>query len=184
MFWFLWMALGAVTVLGLRVLVAKARESVAPVKTCEWCRRVSGGYEVTGHSYEECDGPKAVRREEERRHADRLFKEERRKEYAAAQAATEAEEIARQAAKMRLIQVGTITTRRTADGDVIDISGWHFDTAPGPNNGGPSTPDSRPLSWRGAPEKAHGWTLQELHTMAHGGACQCDVLRLARRVRH
>lgn len=62
------------------------------------------------------------------------------------------------------------------------MSGWAFDTLSGPHTG-PSKETSQPYSSTGAPEKAHGWTLQELHAIAHGRACQCDVVRLARYAR-
>ena len=184
MSWYWWMALGAALALAARWWSKDLFGSLRPVKTCEWCRRASGGHEVTGHSWEECEGPRADRRAEEQREADRRFKADRRRQNAEAKAATDAENIARLAAKLRIIQVGTITTRRNSRGGVIDVSGWHFDRVSGPNNGGPSSPNGQAMTWKGAPEQAHGWTLLELHTIAHGGSCQCDVLDLARHVRH
>jgi cytoskeletal protein RodZ len=182
MSWYWWMVLGAVLALVARWWLQDLFGSLRPVKTCEWCRRASGGHQVTGHSWEECEGPRADRRAEEHREADRRSKQERRQETAAAKAATNAENIARLAAKLRIIQVGTITTRHTSRRNEINVSGWHFDQA-GPYSG-PSSPNAQAVAWEGAPEQAHGWTLLELHTIAHGGSCRCDVLDLARHVRH
>ncbi|MGW2865921.1 hypothetical protein [Streptomyces sp. NPDC001205] len=183
MSWYWWMVLGALALMGARALWGKLREIVRPTRSCSWCAR-SSGFEVTGHSYEMCRGPHSERLAEEQRLADRQFEEKRRKEFAAAQAVTRAEDFARQSARLRLLQVGTITTRSTSRGDIIDVSGWQFDLSCGPNGGGASSASAENFRTTGAPEKVHGWTLQELHALAHGGACNCDVVRMAKHVRH
>ncbi|MFE2693674.1 hypothetical protein [Streptomyces mirabilis] len=179
MSWYWWMTLGAVLALVARSGLPGLFTALRPVKTCSWCERTSG-FQVLGHSFEECQGPRAERREEDRRHEEQLRQRVQRKQNSQDRATVQAERAARHEARLRLIQVGKITTRHTARGNSIDLTGWIFDRTSGP---GPiSITDGSLQSYlmTGAPEKAHGWTLPELHALAHGGSCTCDVVRLAR----
>lgn len=178
--WYLWMLLGAVVYVGVSYYLTESLIAIRPKppETCSWCSSTSG-HTVTGHSYATCRGPVDAQLAEERHRADQKVKRERRVEDARQ---AKAAELARHACKMRILQIGTITTRTSPRGNEIHVSGWAFDTLSGPH-AGPSKGTSQPYSSIGAPEKAHGWTLQELHAIAHGGACQCDVVRLTRYAR-
>ncbi|ONK09276.1 hypothetical protein [Streptomyces sp. MP131-18] len=178
MAWTWWMALGAATLLALRVVVAKIR----PARTCSWCGRMSG-HEVTGHSYGRCQGPQRERRADEQFRAElertrAKWRRERERDTARAAA-----QIALDTSKMRLIKVGTITTRSSRGALIVDISDWAFDNTSGPYSGFTPGGTQRTFNGTGAPEKFHGWTLPELHLIAHGGQCRCDVARLAKNTR-
>ncbi|MEU0030769.1 hypothetical protein [Streptomyces sp. NPDC006335] len=181
--WYLWMLLGAVVYVGVSYYLIESATAIRPKspETCSWCSSASG-HTVTGHSYATCRGPVDARVAEERRRADQQFKREHRDEDARKAAQAKAAELARHAGKMRMLQIGTITTRTGPRGNEIHVSGWAFDTLPGPHTG-PSKGTSQPYSGTGAPEEVHGWTLRELHAIAHGGACRCDVVRLTRNAR-
>ncbi|MFD0287709.1 hypothetical protein [Streptomyces lutosisoli] len=179
MSWYWWMFVGAALALVARALLPGLASALRPVRTCSWCERTSG-FQVLGHGSEECQGPRAERREEDRRHAEKLSQRAQRKRSSQDRATAQAERAARHEARLRLIQVGKITTRCTARGNSIDLTGWIFDRTSGP---GPiSVTDGSLQSYltTGAPERVHGWTLPELHALAHGGSCPCDVMRLAR----
>ncbi|MCY0946316.1 hypothetical protein [Streptomyces antarcticus] len=178
--WYVWIVIGAATALGGRwylcgTLADKARE------TCSWCRSASGS-EVTGHTYETCRGPVREQQAEQQRSAERKFNADRRAEYQQTRQNDLDRRRTRQQGRMRLVQVGTVTTRTGAGEPVIDINGWVFD---GATNTSGQHPSGTPTTFRvtGTPESVHGWTLPELHAMAHGGACTCDVVRLSRNVR-
>ncbi|MBT2406854.1 MULTISPECIES: hypothetical protein [unclassified Streptomyces] len=179
--WYVLLLIGAAIALGGRqyfygTLANKPRE------TCSWCRMASG-HEVAGHTYETCRGLVRERQAEEQRAADRKFAADRRAEHQQNQQNELDQSRARQKGRMRLLQVGTVTTRTGPTGYVIDISGWMFDAATAASG---QRPSGSPATFRttGAPENVHGWTLPELHAMAHGGACTCDVVRLSRNTRH
>ncbi|GAA1552984.1 hypothetical protein [Streptomyces globosus] len=175
--WYL-LLIGAVIALGGRWYFCGTLAD-KPRGTCSWCRAASG-HEVAGHTYETCRGPVRERQAEEQRAADRKFAAARRAQHQQTRQNDLDRQLARQKSRMRLVQVGTVTTRTGAGGPVIDISGWVFDTAASGQR-----PSGQPTAFRtrGAPEKVHGWTLPELHAMAHGGACTCDVVRLSRNTR-
>jgi hypothetical protein len=178
--WYLWMVLGAVLYIGLSYYLTESLIAIRPKppETCSWCSSASG-HTVTGHSYAACRGPVDARLTEERRRADQKFKQERRDENTQRQDAAKKLERARQASKLRMLQIGTITTRTGSRRNEIHVTGWVFDTLSGPYSG-PSKGTPQPYSNTGAPEKTCGWTLHELHAIAHGGACRCDVVRLTR----
>lgn len=178
--WYLWMLLGAVVYIGLSYYLTESLIALKPKppETCSWCSSASG-HTVTGHSYATCRGPVDAHLAEERRRADQKFRQDRRTENAQQQAAATELERARQAGRLRMLQIGTITTRTGPRGNQIHVSGWAFDSLSGPYSG-PSDGTLQSYSGTGAPEKTCGWTIQELHAVAHGGACQCDVVRLAR----
>ncbi|MGW6571928.1 hypothetical protein ACWGAN_07100 [Streptomyces sp. NPDC054945] len=178
--WYALMLLGATIALGGRWYFCGTLAS-RPRERCSWCRMASG-HEVTGHNYETCQGPVRERLAEERQAADRKFAAERREAQRQTQQNDLDRRLARQRGRMRLVQVGTVTTRTSSSGPVIDISGWVFDAATIASG---QRPSGAPTTFRtgGAPEKVHGWTLPELHAMAHGGACTCDVVRLSRKSR-
>ncbi|WP_327388918.1 hypothetical protein [Streptomyces sp. NBC_01207] len=178
--WYVWLAIGAATVLGGRwyfsgTLTIRAHES------CSWCRTASG-HEVTGHTYESCRGPVREQQAEEQRATERRFAADRRVQYQQTRQNDLERRRARQQGRMRLVQVRTVTTRTGSSGPAIDINGWVFD---GATTASGRRPPGSPTTVRvtGAPEKVHGWTLPELHAMAHGGACTCDVVRLSRSTR-
>lgn len=179
--WYLWMLLGAVVYIGLSYYLTESLIALKPKppETCSWCSSASG-YTVTGHSHATCRGPADAQRAEEQRRADQHFKKEQRDEAARQRAAYEELERGRPAGKLRVIQIGTITTRTGTRRNEIHVTGWGFDALSGPH-AGPSSGTFQPYSGTGAPEKTCGWTVQELHAIAHGGACQCDVARLAQR---
>ncbi|MFD0269631.1 hypothetical protein ACFVGY_24145 [Streptomyces sp. NPDC127106] len=175
--WYVLILIGAALALGGRryfygTLATRPRES------CSWCR-IASGHEVAGHTYATCHGPVRERQAEQQKAADRKFAADRRENLRQTQQNDLDRRLARQRGRMRLVQVGTVTTRTSSSGAVIDISGWVFDAAT--TTSGQRSP-GRPTTFRtgGAPEKVHGWTLPELHAMAHGGACTCDVVRLSR----
>ncbi|WP_435059515.1 hypothetical protein [Streptomyces sp. bgisy060] len=180
MSWYWWMLLGAALFGVARWWIADALQSRA---TCTWCTGVSG-HRVAGHTDGQCQAPRrdqelreqyesALKRQSSQKDSDR-----------ARRAAVQAEETARAAARLRLIKVGTITTRTGRGGNEIHVTGWEFDRSHEPGSEGRVSSSTR-TEYRhtGAPEAAHGWTLDELHAMAHGGSCCCDVVRLARYVR-
>ncbi|MFE9481220.1 hypothetical protein ACFYNM_21765 [Streptomyces spororaveus] len=179
--WYVLLLIGAAIALGGRWYFYGTLAS-RPSETCSWCRTASG-HEVAGHTFETCHGPVRGRLAGERQAVDRNFAAERRE----AQRQTQQNELdrrrARQQGRMRLMQVGTVTTRTGFRGrPVIDISGWVFDAATTTSGQHPSG-SSTTFRTGGAPEKVHGWNLPELHAMAHGGACACDVVRLSRNTR-
>ncbi|TDU67903.1 hypothetical protein [Streptomyces sp. KS 21] len=178
--WYVLLLIGAAVALGGRWYFYGTLAS-RPGETCSWCRTASG-HEVVGHTFETCHGPVRERLAEERQAADRKFAAERREAQRQTQQNDLDRRLARQQGRMRLVQVGTVTTRTSSSGPVIDISGWVFDAA---TTASGQRPSGAPTTFRtgGAPEKIHGWTLPELHAMAHGGACSCDVVRLSRKSR-
>jgi hypothetical protein len=165
------------TVLGallLAALQAAARQLSGPRPGCSWCSRVSG-HEVTGHTADQCQGPR--RAEQQRADIDSAHQRDldRARQEGNEQAAQRQAEKARQAARLRIQQIGTVTTR----GHEIHIAGWEFSSVPF----GAKAPHSQFFGYRGRPELASGWTVEELHAMSHGGGCHCDVARLARTLR-
>ncbi|WP_316782950.1 hypothetical protein [Streptomyces sasae] len=176
----LYMILGAVILAGAQTVVRRLR---MPPATCSWCARASG-HQVTGHTADQCRGP--VLAQQQRTDIDAAHERDlaRKDSQLSEQAARRQAEKERHAARLRILQVGTMSTRRTGRGNSIIISGWIFDRTTGPRdastlNGAPET-----FATTGAPERTHGWTLTELHAMVHGGACTCDVVTLARTAAH
>jgi hypothetical protein len=176
----LYILLGAVVLAGAQAGVRQLR---MPSAGCSWCTRASG-HQVTGHTDNQCRGPLLA--QQQRTDIDTAHRRDldRKDQQLAEQAAQHQAEKMRHAARLRILQVGTITTRRTGRGNSIVLSGWIFDRTTGPGNAGdiPGTPQM--ITATGAPEKIHGWTLPELHAMVHGGACTCDVATLARTTAH
>jgi hypothetical protein len=163
-------ALGAVLLIALQAAVRQLRMP----KVCSWCTRVSG-HEVTGHTVDRCQGPRLAeqqRAEFEATHKQALQRSEDRLTRQTEKRETEK---ARTAARLRIEHIGNVTTR----GREIHITGWRFTTHPF----GTETTGGQAYSYVGAPEQTSGWNVEELHAMAHGGACRCDVVRLARTVR-
>ncbi|MEU9405795.1 hypothetical protein AB0E08_08820 [Streptomyces sp. NPDC048281] len=179
--WYLWMLLGVVVYVGVSYYLTESLIALKPKppETCSWCTSTSG-HTVTGHSYATCRGSAAAQRAEEQRRGDLKFEKERRTEAAQQRAAHEEAERVRQAGKLRMLQIGTITTRTASRRNEIHITGWGFDALSGPYSG-PSGGAFEPYTGTGAPERTCGWTVHELHAIAHGGACHCDVARLAQR---
>jgi hypothetical protein len=182
MTWYWWMILGAALALGGTYYLTGSLQAIKPKapETCAWCSRVSG-HTVTGHSYQACRGPADAQLTEERRRSSAQAARQRRSQEAEHLAAATATERARQDSRARILQVGTITTRTSPRGNEIHVSGWVFDSLTGPYSG-PSKGSPQPFSGPGAPEKWCGWTVLELHAIAHGGGCRCDVVRLAQHV--
>ncbi|MFE7442379.1 hypothetical protein ACFU7X_18230 [Streptomyces chartreusis] len=162
--------LGAVLSIALRAAI---RQLWMP-KFCSWCTRASG-HEVTGHTDDQCQGPRLAqsqRAEIEATHQRDLQRSEARlTEHTEKRKA----ERARTAARLRIEHIGNVTTR----GREIHITGWRFSTHPF----GTEVTGGQAYSYVGAPEQTSGWNVDELHAIAHGGACRCDVARLARIVR-
>ncbi|WHM41099.1 hypothetical protein [Streptomyces sp. BPTC-684] len=181
--WYGWMAIGAVLAIAGTYWLTGSLAAIKPkpADVCSWCSRASG-HQVTGHTYETCRGPADAQLAEQRRLADRKSAKARDEEYATQEAARKAAERARHATKLRVLQIGTVTTRTGPQGNEIHTNGWAFDTLASPHSG-PSNGTTQAYSTTGGPERISGWTIQELHTIAHGGACQCDVIRLARYAR-
>lgn len=180
MAWYWWMILGAALFGVARWWIADAVQSS---KTCTWCTRVSG-YCVAGHTDGQCQAPR--RDQELREQYESALKRQtsQQEEGRARRVAAQAGEATRAAARLRLLTVGTITTRTGRGGNEIHVSGWEFDRSHEPGSEGrASSPTRTAYQHTGAPEAAHGWSLDELHAMAHGGSCRCDVVRLARYVR-
>ncbi|GGZ83780.1 hypothetical protein [Streptomyces rubiginosohelvolus] len=180
MSWYWWMILGAALFGVARWWIADAMQAR---RTCSWCTRVSGNH-VAGHTDDQCQAPR--RDQELREQYESALKRQNTQQDQdnARRTATQAEQATRAAARLRLITVGTITTRtRTSGPNEIHVSGWEFDRSHEPGSEGrASSPTRTPYQHTGAPEAAHGWSLDELHAMAHGGSCRCDVVRLARNV--
>ncbi|WP_331732166.1 hypothetical protein OG592_41265 (plasmid) [Streptomyces avidinii] len=176
----MWLVIGAATALGGRRYLSATLANRART-TCSWCRTASG-YDVTGHTYETCHGPARERQAEEQRAWERRLTADRQTQYQRTRQNDLDRRRDRQKSRKRLVQVGTVTTRTGPGGPVIDISGWVFDSA---TTSSGQRPSGSPTTFRttGSPEKVHGWTLPELHAMAHGGACACDVVRLSRKSR-
>lgn len=173
--WYWWMLLGAAVTIGGTYWLTGSLAAIKPKapESCTWCSRASG-HTVTGHSYETCHAPVSAQANEERRVAVLQYTKQRQEDKATAAAANRASEIARQKARLRVLQIGTLTTRTGRGGNEIRVEGWHFDRSAG---------NSAAYNTTGAPEAVHGWTLAELHAIAHGGACKCDVVRLAKHTR-
>ncbi|MGW3414574.1 hypothetical protein [Streptomyces sp. NPDC000888] len=168
----LWVVLGAVLLSLLQAAVRALR--MPPV--CSWCARASG-HEVTGHTTQQCQGPR--RAEQQRADIDAAHQRdlERRDRRLADHADRRTAERQRTAAKLRVEQIGTVTTR----GREIHVTGWRFSAYPY----GVEVPGGGQLAYayQGRPEQTSGWTVEELHAMTHGGACSCDVARLAKTLR-
>ncbi|MGW8730563.1 hypothetical protein ACWGNF_31555 [Streptomyces sp. NPDC055808] len=180
MTWYWWMILGAALFGAARWWFADALQAR---RTCAWCSRVSG-HPVTGHTDGQCQAPRRDQELHEQYESALKRQSARQDDDRARTAADQAEKATRAAARLRLITVGTITTRTGRGPNEIHISGWEFDRSHEPGSEGrASSPTHTPYQHTGAPEAAHGWTLDELHAMAHGGSCRCDVVRLARYVR-
>ncbi|MFD4555302.1 hypothetical protein ACFWP5_13445 [Streptomyces sp. NPDC058469] len=168
----LWVALGAVL---LSLLQAAVRALRVP-SVCSWCTRASG-HEVTGHTFDQCRGPRLA--EQQRADIDAAHRRdlERRDRQLTEHADRRTAEQQRTAAKLRVEQIGNVTTR----GREIHVTGWRFATYPygaeAPGGG------QQAYAYQGRPEQASGWTVEELHAMTHGGACSCDVARLAKTLR-
>lgn len=180
MSWYWWMILGAALFGAARWWTTGAVRSAT---TCTWCTRVSG-HHVAGHTDGQCQAP--GRDKELREQYDNSLKRQstQQDQARARRAAVQAETTARTAARLRLIKVGTITTRTGRSGNQIHVTGWEFDAAHQPGSEGrASSPTRTEHHHTGAPETAHGWTLGELHAMAHGGSCRCDVVRITQHMR-
>ncbi|MGC5000624.1 hypothetical protein [Streptomyces sp. DT195] len=165
----LWVALGAVL---LSLLQAGVRTLRVP-PACSWCTRVSG-HEVTGHTAEQCRGPRLAEQQRADLSAAHQRDLDRRDRQLAEHADRRTAERQRTAAKLRVERIGSVTTR----GREIRITGWAFSTypygVPVPAGAGQA------YAYQGRPEQTSGWTVEELHAMTHGGACDCDVARLAK----
>ncbi|MEV6424996.1 hypothetical protein [Streptomyces sp. NPDC051662] len=168
----LWIVLGAVLLSLLQAAVRTLRMPPA----CSWCTRVSG-HQVTGHTTQQCQGPRIA--EQQRADIDAAHQRdlERRDRQLAGHVERRTAERQRTAAKLRVEQIGTVATR----GREIHITGWRFSTYPH----GVEAPAGvgQAYSYEGRPERTSGWTVEELHAMTHGGACGCDVARLAKTLR-
>lgn len=162
--------LGAVL---LGALQAAVRQLRMP-KVCSWCTSASG-HEVTGHTVDRCQGPRLAA--QQRAEIDAAHQRDLKRSEARLTEHTEKSEAekARTAARLRIEHIGNVTTR----GREIHITGWRFSTHPF----GTETTGGQAYAYQGAPEQTSGWNVDELHAMAHGGACRCDVVRLARTVR-
>ncbi|MFF7764220.1 hypothetical protein [Streptomyces griseorubiginosus] len=160
----LYIILGAVLLAGAQTGVRQLR---MPPPRCSWCTRASG-HPVTGHTNTHCQGPLLAQQQRadiDARHQRDLDRKDRQltEQSARHQAVQE-----RHATRLRILQVGTITTRRTGRGNRIVLAGWVFDRTAGPSSTSAVHGTPEPISAMGAPEKIHGWTLPELHAMAHG----------------
>jgi len=164
----LWIVLGAVL---LGALQAGLRQLRMPETGCSWCTRVSG-HTVTGHTADMCQGPRIA--EQQRADIDAAHQRDLKRcaEQLTEHASRSEAEKARTDARLRIEHIGTVTTR----GNEIHVTGWQFSTLPY----GVKAASSQTFGHRGRPEQTCGWSVQELHAMAHGGACRCDVVRLAR----
>ncbi|MGW0647314.1 hypothetical protein ACWD4T_00665 [Streptomyces umbrinus] len=176
----LYIFLGAVV---LAFVQAAVRQLRTPPTGCSWCTRASG-HQVTGHTETQCRGPRLAQQQRADLGTAHQRDLDRKNKQLAKQAVQRQAEKERHAARLRILQIGTITTRRTCRRNVINITGWTFDRLSGPR--GADVADGTPEVFEitGTPEKIHGWTLAELHAIAHGGSCTCDVVQLARTATH
>jgi hypothetical protein len=163
-------ALGAVLLIALQAAVRQLRVP----KVCSWCTRASG-HEVTGHTVDRCQGPRLAEQQRAEIEATHQRALQRSEDRLTQQTKKREAETARTASRLRIEHIGTVTTR----GREIHITGWRFSTHPF----GTETAGGQAYSYVGAPEQTSGWNVDELHAMAHGGACRCDVVRLARTAR-
>lgn len=72
-------------------------------------------------------------------------------------------------AKLAINRVGTVTLQ--ADGQV-DASGWGFGT--------PALPEGATVDMEPSAGGLAGWTAYELHAIAHGIPCDCEVAQSVR----
>lgn len=168
----LYIILGAVLLAGGQAGVRQLRMPAS----CSWCARASG-HQVIGHTENQCRGPLLAQQQRADLEAVHQRDLDHKDKQLTAQTARRQAEKERHTARLRILQVGTIATRRTGRGNSVVLSGWIFDRTTGP---GESVGTPQMIAAAGAPEKIHGWTLPELHAMVHGGACGCDVVTLAR----
>ncbi|MFI6658138.1 hypothetical protein ACIBL8_21745 [Streptomyces sp. NPDC050523] len=176
----LYVILGAVVLAGAQAVVRQLR---TPPACCSWCTRASG-HQVTGHTDNHCRGPLLAQQQRADIDAAHQRDLDRKNTQLTEQNVRRQAERERHAARLRILQVGTIATRRTGRGNRIVLAGWIFDRTTGPGDAAVIHGTPQLITATGAPEKIHGWTLPELHAMVHGGACRCDVTDLAPAAAH
>ncbi|MEU2076615.1 hypothetical protein [Streptomyces sp. NPDC013489] len=175
MSWYWWMILGAAVFGAARWWIADMLYSRT---TCSWCTRVSG-HDVHGHTDDQCQAPGRDQQLREQYESSLQRQTDRREHDRARRTEADAAQAGRAAARLRLIKVGTITTRTGGGRNEIHVTGWEFDASHEPGREGRVSSPNRTPYTGSSTEAGYGWSLAELHAMAHGGSCRCDVARLA-----
>lgn len=169
-----WMILGAVCLLAVQRWIVRPIRNTR-VSTCAFCTSGSG-HNVTGHTTEQC---RARQRAAERSQQAAEQHERERREWDLArkkrveQQAVQAEALAR---RLPIVKIGELTVHTVRRGKQIVANGWIFDGRTERTETGATRIDRFGSTTDGADS---GWPTALLHQIKHGGACTCDIARLA-----